>query len=136
MRYVFSVLAVLMVLATLVQYNDPDGPLWMVYYGVPAIWCGLAAFRPAIFTSGTARALLVASVVAAVALTIWYWPPVAGFWHEQVWEMGKVDPQAAAIAEQSREGMGMMIAAVVLVAVALWAFLRPPRIASGGRLTA
>ena len=136
MRYVFSVLAVLMILAVLVQYNDPDGPLWMIYYGVPAIWCGLAAFRPTIFTNGTARALLAASVVAAVVLTIWYWPPAAGFWHEPVWEMGKTDAQAAKIAEQAREGMGMMIATLVVAAVALWAFLRPTRIAPGGRLTA
>lgn len=136
MRYVFGVLALLMFLAVVLQYNDPDGPLWMVYYGVPAIWCALAALRPSIFMRAQVRALLAASVVAAVVLTIWYWPPVAGFWHEQVWEMGKTDVPAAAIAEQAREGMGMMIATVVVVAVAFWAFLRPTRIARGGRLTA
>jgi hypothetical protein len=124
MRYVFSVLALLMILAILVQYNDPDGPLWMAYYGVPAIWCALAAYRPAIFANSTARALLAASVLAAIALTLWYWPPVSGFWHEEVWRMGMVDPQAAAIAEQSREGMGLMIATAVLFVVALWSFSR------------
>jgi hypothetical protein len=128
MRYVFGVLAIMMILFTGVQYNDPDGPLWMVYYGVPAIWCGLAALRPEIFAKGPARALLAASGVAAIALTIWYWPPVGGFWQEQVWEMGKADPQAARIAEQAREGMGMMIATVVLIAVSLWAFSRPTRL--------
>ena len=55
-------------------------------------------------------------------LTILYWPPVAGFWHEQVWRMGRTDVQAAQIAEQAREGMGLMIATAVLLAVALWAF--------------
>ena len=54
MRYVFSVLALLMLLAVAVQYNDPDGPLWMVYYGVPAVWCALAAFRPQL-VAGTRR---------------------------------------------------------------------------------
>ena len=96
MRYVFLVLAVLMLLAVAVQYNDPDGPLWMVYYGVPAVWCVLAAFKPHVLASRPARLLLAASAVAALGLTIVYWPPVAGFWHEQVWEMGKTDAQAAA----------------------------------------
>jgi hypothetical protein len=123
MRYVFSVLAVLMLLAAAVQYDDPDGPLWMAYYGVPAIWCALAAFRPELVASSSARALLGVSLVAALGLMIWYWPPVAGFWHETVWRMGMTDPEAARIAEQAREGMGMMIVAVVLLVVAGWAFL-------------
>jgi hypothetical protein len=124
MRYMFAVMALLMFLAIAVQYNDPDGPLWMVYYGVPAIWCGLAAFKPGVFAAGLARLLLAASVVAAVVLTIWYWPTAPGFWHETVWQMGLTDPQAAQIAEQSREGMGLMIATAVLVLVAIWSLLR------------
>jgi len=130
MRYIFGVLAVVMVLFMAVQYNDPDGPLWMLYYGVPAIWCAIAAIRPSVFNGAAARALLAVSVVVAVVITIWYWPPVAGFWHEQVWEMGKTDPQAATIAEQSREGMGLMIATAVLILVAAWCFLlrRAPRL--------
>jgi ABC-type Na+ efflux pump permease subunit len=124
MRYIFGVLAVLMLLAVVVQYNDPDGPVWMVYYGVPAVWCGLAAFRPALFEKGSVRSLLAVSVIAAIGLTLWYWPPVTGFWHEQVWQMGMVDPQAAVIAEQSREGMGMMIVTAVLLVVAAWTFSR------------
>lgn len=124
MRYVFGVLAVLMLLAVAVQYNDPDGPLWMVYYGVPAIWCGLAAFRPALFEKGSVRALLAVSVIAAIGLTLWYWPTAAGFWHERVWRMGMEDTQAAAIAEQSREGMGLMIVTAVLLIVAAWTFSR------------
>ena len=43
MRYVFGVVALTMLLFTVVQYNDPDGPLWMVYYGVPAVWAGITA---------------------------------------------------------------------------------------------
>lgn len=136
MRYVFSVLALLMILAVAVQYNDPDGPLWMLYYGVPAIWCGLAAFRPALFANGTVRGLLAASVVAAIGLTIWYWPPVSGFWHEQVWRMGMIDPPAAQIAEQSREGMGLMIATAVLIVVALWSLIAARRAASRDQMIA
>lgn len=127
MRYVFIVLAVLMLLAAAVQYNDPDGPLWMLYYGVPAIWCALAALKPDVFAAGPARLLLAASVIAAVVLTIVYWPTAPGFWREQVWQMGMTDPQASQIAEQSREGMGLMIATAVLLVVAIWSLLRKPR---------
>jgi ABC-type Na+ efflux pump permease subunit len=127
MRYFFAVLAVLMLLAVAVQYNDPDGPLWMVYYGVPAVWCMLAAVRPALFANSAARGLLAISVVAAIALTAWYWPTAIGFWHERVWQMGLTDPQAAKIAEESREGMGMMIATAVLVVVAIWGFAKRPQ---------
>jgi Transmembrane family 220, helix len=112
MRFVFGVIAVLMFLFVLVQYNDPDGPLWMVYYGVPAIWAGLAAFRPRIFTGRAARALLVASLVAAVALTIFYWPPVNHWWQQDVWWNS----------EESREGMGMMIVTVTLALTAAAVF--------------
>jgi hypothetical protein len=123
MRYVFSVLGVLMLLAAAVQYNDPDGPLWAVYYGVPAIWCALAAFRPGLMAGVGGRALLGASVIAGLALTYWYWPTAVGFWHEEVWRMGMTDLEAARIAEESREGMGMMIATSVLLVVAVWTFL-------------
>ena len=122
MRYLFAVLAVLMLLAVAVQYNDPDGPLWMVYYGVPMAWCVLAAAHPALFANRAVRGLLAASVAAALALTAWYWPTAAGFWHERVWQMGMTDPEAAKIAEESREGMGMMIATTVLLVVAIWTF--------------
>jgi hypothetical protein len=136
MRYVFSVLAVLMLLAVAVQYNDPDGPLWMVYYGVPAAWCLLAAVKPQLFANVPVRVFLAASVVVWAVLAIVYWPPVTGFWHEEVWEMGKTDMQAAAIAEQAREGMGLMIATAVLIVVGVWAFAKPPRSSSESRLTA
>lgn len=127
MRYLFAVLAMLMLLAVAVQYNDPDGPLWMVYYGVPTAWCALAALHPSLFANTAVRGLLAASVAAAVALTAWYWPSAAGFWHERVWQMGMTDPQAAKIAEESREGMGMMIATAVLFVVAIWTFFRSPQ---------
>jgi hypothetical protein len=127
MRYVFAVLALVMVVFTALQYNDPDGPLWMLYYGVPAVWCGLAAFRPQAVSSQNGRLLLGLCLVAAVALTIWYWPPVGGFWHEEIWRMsGAV--QGAVIAEQAREGMGMMLATLVLLAVFAASFRQRGRI--------
>ena len=49
MRYVNGFFCVLLVLFAIVQYNDPDAILWILIYGVPAVWAGLAAFRPARF---------------------------------------------------------------------------------------
>jgi transmembrane protein TMEM220 len=132
MRYVFAVVALAMLLFVAVQYNDPDGPLWMVYYGVPAIWAGIAALRPHWLGAGIGRTLLAASVAAFVVLTILYWPPVSGFWHEETWRMsGAV--QGDAIAEQSREGMGLMIATAVVVAVFAASFATRSRPALQGR---
>src|SRR5690606_6185866 len=45
MRYLNIVLGILMLAFVAVQYNDPDGPIWMAIYAVPAIWAFLAAFR-------------------------------------------------------------------------------------------
>src|SRR5688500_4249540 len=58
MRYVFAGLALLMLLFVLVQYNDPDGPLWMVFYGVPAVFAGIAWMRPQLLAGTTPLMLL------------------------------------------------------------------------------
>ena len=107
MRYVFAALALFMLLFVAVQYNDPDGPLWMLYYGIPVLWAGVAAFRPNLLAGPAARPLLLLSVVAAIALTIVYWPPVDQWWLKSVWWES----------EAAREGMGLMIASIVLLAV-------------------
>jgi hypothetical protein len=117
MRIVFGLLAVLMAMAAAVQYNDPDGPLWMIYYGVAAVWAAIAALRPRVLAGMAARALLLASTLAALLLTAFYWPPVSGWWRQDVWSMAISEPRAAELAEQAREGMGIMIATAVLAAV-------------------
>jgi hypothetical protein len=117
MRLVLGFLAVLMLLAVAVQYNDPDGPLWMAYYGVPAVWAGLAALRPAAVLGTAGRGLLIATTVAAALLTIWYWPTDEAWWRADVWWNS----------EEAREGMGMMIVTAVLAFVVAAAFLAYPR---------
>ena len=107
MRYIFGFLALLMLLAVLVQYNDPDGPLWMAYYGVPALWAIIAALRPSLLKRRIVSPLLTLSLISGIALTIWHWPSAAGWWQKEVWWES----------EESREGMGMMIATLVLLAV-------------------
>ena len=133
MRIVFGVLALLMAMAAAVQYNDPDGPLWMLYYGVAAAWAAIAALRPHVLAGGAVRALLLLSTIAALLLTAVYWPPVAGWWRQDVWSMAITDPQAAELAEQAREGMGIMIAMGVVVAVLAASFSGWPKRAASYR---
>jgi len=107
MRYLNIVLGILMLAFVAVQYNDPDGPIWMAIYAVPAIWAFLAAFRLPLLQTSTGSRLLWLSIAAAVAATLYYWPQMPGFWHQEVWWNE----------ETAREGMGvMMLLAVLLVA--------------------
>lgn len=110
MKYLFAVLALLMLLFALVQYNDPDGPLWMVLYGVPAIWAGLAWMRPHLLLRPAPLLLLGASLLAGLVLVVVLWPPAEHWWQSEVWWES----------EASREGMGLMLAAGVLLAVFSW----------------
>jgi len=105
MRLVSGVFGLLMIVFMAVQYNDPDTLYWSLVYGVAALWCGLAAFRPTVFSSPLWRGLLTATVVLAVAGVVWHWPKTPGFWQQDVWW----------VTETAREGMGMMIALFAVV---------------------
>jgi Transmembrane family 220, helix len=108
MRYVNGFFCVLMVLFTVVQYNDPDAILWIVIYGLTAVWAGLAAFRPDQFAHN--QLLLTAFGVTLVGMAIgavYDWPQSIADWWDN---------------EFVREGLGLIIATVVLLIVAytLW----------------
>lgn len=109
MRAVNLLLCLAMLAAVAVQYDDPDGPLWMLYYGVPAFWAGLMVWRRGALPQPAApwRLALWASLAVWAGLTVFYWPGMPGFWRKEVWW----------VEETAREGMGMMMAfAVVVVA--------------------
>ena len=116
MRYVHIVLGVLMVAFAAVQYNDPDAPLWIVIYLIPAAWAFAAAFRPAQVRSLTAERLLWLSAAIGAATTVFYWPTVPEFWRKDVWW----------VEETAREGMGVMIAFAILLVVLATSLLRKP----------
>ena len=103
MKYVNMILCALMLLFIVVQYNDPDGPLWMLIYAVPTIWAALAAFRLNSILGDRAFVLMGLSIAAMLLLTLYYWPHTEGFWRKDIWW----------IKETAREGMGMMIASLV-----------------------
>lgn len=109
MRIANGILSLLMLLFAGVQYNDPDGFFWMFVYGGGAIWAAVACFKTEWFDSGPVVWALWASLAAALAGTVYFWPKSDGWWRIDVWWN----------TETAREGMGMMVLAVVLVIV-LW----------------
>lgn len=106
MRILNGSLAVLLLLFAAVQRNDPDGAFWAAAYGLPALWCALAAARPDAMRRPTVRALLALSVGAALFGATRFWPDVPGWWRREVWWE----------AEAAREGMGLMIVVLALLA--------------------
>ena len=118
MRYVNGFFCVLFVLFAVVQYNDPDAFLWIVIYGITAVWAGLAAFRPGRFAhSPLLLAAFAVTLVAMAAGALYYWPRSIADWWDN---------------EFVREGLGLIIATVALLVVAytLWRARREPRLAS------
>ena len=109
MRILNGILGALLVLFAAVQLNDPDGPMWMVIYGIGAVWCAMAALRPALYGIGAVSGLFGLCFVAAVAGMIWFWPEVSDWWDIDVWW-----PEVTG--ETSREGMGMMVLVICLAA--------------------
>jgi len=104
MRYLNGFFCILFALFAVVQYNDPDALVWIMIYGIVAVWAGLAAFRLTQFAhSRLLLGVFGLSVVAFVAGTIYEWPPSIADWWEN---------------ELVREGLGMIIATVALLVVA------------------
>jgi Kef-type K+ transport system membrane component KefB len=112
MRSVNILLGLTMVAFAAAQYNDPDALLWVVLYLVPAAWAFAAAFRLAQVRSTRGTTLLWITLAAGVAVVIYYWPAAPQFWRKDVWWAD----------EEAREGMGLMIALLVLLFVVLTAF--------------
>jgi len=105
MRYLNIFLCLLMLLFIAVQLNDPDGFLWMAIYLVPAGWAAVAGFFPAWLSRSALRVVLAICIVLALVGMVWYWPTTPGWWRQEVWWE----------VETAREGMGMMIVAIVLL---------------------
>jgi len=107
MRIFNALLMLLMILFGAVQYNDPDGIRWMALYAVPAAWAAVAAFRRPALQNPIVTGLLFISTLTAAAGLFWFWPDTPGWWRQEVWWQ----------TETAREGMGMMVIAIVLLVV-------------------
>ena len=103
MRILHGFLLLLMLLFIAVQFNDPDGLLWVGVYGVPALLMLLAVAWPPWFSNSALRLLRWVLLAAAAAGVVYFWPKTSGFWRQEVWWE----------TESAREGMGMMIAFLV-----------------------
>ncbi len=110
MRYFTMILAVLMVLFAAVQYNDPDGLMWMFIYFVPAIWALLAVIWPALLRARLGSLLLNLCIVLSVLGTLYFWPQLDYWWQQEVFLQ-------EIVGESAREGMGMMVVFLVLIII-------------------
>ncbi|MGB7302350.1 MAG: transmembrane 220 family protein [Burkholderiaceae bacterium] len=111
MRILNMVLGLLMVVFAAVQLNDPDTFIWIVYYLIGATWALMAAFKLNWVQSAIGRILLWLSLAVAFAGVIVYFPKMDKFWERDVWW----------VEETAREGMGIMILFLVLLAVLIHA---------------
>jgi len=107
MRVLLGLLLVLMLSFGAVQYNDPDGLMWMGIYAVPALWCGLGLVWPTLFNYSVIASLFWATVGLSIAGVVYFWPLTPQFWTKEVWYN----------VETAREGMGLMIVLLVLLVV-------------------
>lgn len=119
MRVLNGIFGTLLILFAAVQWNDPDGPVWMLIYGIGAFWCWLATLRPSIFTVPMVAFPFFACFAGAMAGMIYFWPNITNWWDIDVWW-----PEITG--EPAREGMGMMVLVVCLSAAA-WVAYRERR---------
>ena len=80
--------------------------LWGAIYGAAAIFTGFAAFRPGSYASPGFRGLYLVALIAAIFGLFYYWPDTPNWWMQDVWWE----------TETAREGMGMMIILVAMLA--------------------
>jgi hypothetical protein len=113
MRWLYAVFLVMMLGFTAVQYDDADGPLWMLLYGAAALWCAIALWRP-----GAMRGTPILLGLAVASMIVF----VLGF----LWEIRTYNPaflsntMMSPGVETTREAFGLLIAALV-TAYVLWA---------------
>lgn len=117
MRIVSGLLALILLLFAVAQYNDPDGFLWAAIYGVPAVWTLGFAFVPSRLIGAAPVALFGVCAVAAFAGVHHFWPQANAWWRQDVWWHD----------EAAREGMGLMLVAGSFIFLGVAMLLRSRR---------
>ncbi|MDX1546366.1 MAG: transmembrane 220 family protein [Rhodothermales bacterium] len=114
LRVLDLLLALLFATAAVVQYNDPDPLLWMLFYGCVALVAGTAAFgRYSLpFTLLVTAAAAAGLLLAAPGFIDYLTTPGAGPLTQQM-------DAARPYVEQAREFLGLAVALGVLVFYAL-----------------
>lgn len=114
MRTIELVLAIVLLVFAVLQYNDPDGLYWFAVYALAAAWCGLAVRRPGLIAGSTLlRAGLAVSVVAFLVGFVHLAPAIDANWIH---------------VEEAREALGYLICALATAT----AWLGDRRAVAGG----
>ncbi|MEM7058204.1 MAG: transmembrane 220 family protein [Pseudomonadota bacterium] len=106
MRTICGLFCVMMILFAYWQYNDPDFSFWGPVYGIAALWTGFAALSPGTIRWGAGRVMLWICLAAAAYGVFHFYPTTENWWMQDVWWE----------TETAREGMGMMIVLLALLA--------------------
>jgi len=109
MRVICGLLCAMMILFAYWQYNDPDFSFWGPVYGIAALWTGFAALSPGTIRWGPGRAMLAICIAAALYGVFHFYPTTENWWMQDVWWE----------TETAREGMGIMIVLIALLAAGL-----------------
>ncbi|MBT1688914.1 transmembrane 220 family protein [Dawidia soli] len=111
MRILNFVLAVMFLIFAFLQVNDPDPVLWILVYGVMAVFCVMAMF------AYYPRKVLWGALIAALAYSVIYFPGVQEWWqtseHSALFD--NVAKMEHLYIEESREFLGLMICVIVIV---------------------
>ena len=111
MKLVNLLLALMFVVFAFLQINDPDPVIWILIYGAMAVVCILAAFK---VYSKIALAIMLLGLVAYSFVFIdgvmeWFAQPDKSVLFDDVMKM------EYPYIEESREFLGLLICAVVLI---------------------
>lgn len=111
-RIVNAVMALVFLMAVVVQYNDPDPFQWMAIYGAAFVMCAMAWRRKRVHP---AAPVLVGAVALVWGLSIMLGGPGgSNYLHMfDAWEMRSVN------VEQAREATGLLIVAAWMAVLAV-----------------
>lgn len=109
MRIAHAIFFLMFLLSIVVQYNDPDGVLWMLLYATPAAITAAAFFQH--------LSPLALPLALAYTITSFIWMPWDHISHlgEYVSEVHMSSPES----EYSRESLGLLIGAVWMYAISV-----------------
>jgi Transmembrane family 220, helix len=111
MRIVNLILAIMFLLFAFVQVNDPDPVIWILVYGLMAVFSVMAMFEfyPQKFLIATAAVYTLYSLTLITGVIEWY---QSGNWAGLFDDVAKMDHLYI---EESREFLGLMICIIVLI---------------------
>jgi hypothetical protein len=111
MRTVNFLLSIMFLLFAFLQVDDPDPVIWILIYGVMAVFCVMAIFEyyPQKFLMATAAIYTLYSLVYVPGVIDWY---QSGNWAGLFDDVAKMEYPYI---EEAREFLGLVICITVLV---------------------